>query len=135
MKILYHHRIRSKDGQYVHLEELTQALRAAGHEIILVGPSAIEKEEFGAEAGIVVHLKRWLPRSLYELLEFSYSLWAYARLRVVIRRHKPDCIYERCNLFQVAGAWVKRTCGLPMLLEVNAPLLEERQQYGGVASV
>jgi glycosyltransferase involved in cell wall biosynthesis len=135
MKILYHHRIRSKDGQYVHLDELTQALRALGHEIILVGPAAIEREEFGAEAGIVAYLKRYLPRRLYEALEFSYSLWAYARLHAAIRRHKPDCIYERCNLFQVAGAWVKRTYGLPMLLEVNAPLLEERQQYGGLSSV
>ena len=135
MKILYHHRIRSKDGQYVHLDELTQALRALGHEIILVGPAAIEREEFGAEAGIVAYLKRCLPRRLYETLELSYSLWAYARLRRAIRRHKPDCIYERYNLFQVAGAWGRRMYGLPMLLEVNAPLLEERQEYGGLSSI
>ena len=135
MKILYHHRIRSKDGQYVHLEELTRALRALGHEIVLVGPSAIENENFGADAGIIAILKRCLPRRLYEILEFSYSFWAYVRLRAAIRQHKPDCIYERCNLFQVGGAWVKHTLGLPMLLEVNAPLLEERQKYGGISSV
>ncbi|MGB6835590.1 MAG: glycosyltransferase family 4 protein [Candidatus Acidiferrum sp.] len=135
MKILFHHRIRSKDGQFVHLEELTLALRGLGHEIILVGPAAIEKEEFGAEAGIVASLKRNLPKFLYEFLEFCYSFLAYARLRAAIRRHKPDCIYERCNLFQVAGAWAKRTYKLPMLLEVNAPLLEERQKYGGLSLV
>ena len=28
MKILYHHRTRSKDGQYVHIEEMIHALRA-----------------------------------------------------------------------------------------------------------
>jgi glycosyltransferase involved in cell wall biosynthesis len=135
MKILYHHRIRSKDGQYVHLEELTRALRDLGHEIILVGPAAIEKEEFGAEAGIVASLKRNLPKFLYEFLEFCYSFWVYARLRAAIRQHKPDCLYERCNLFQVAGAWAKRAYKLPMLLEVNAPLLEERQKYGGLSLV
>ena len=135
MRILYHHRIRSKDGQYVHLEELTQALRDLGHEIILVGPAAIEKEEFGAEAGNVAHLKRALPRRLYELLELSYSVIAYARLRAAIRRYRPDCLYERCNLFQVAGVWAKQAYRLPMLLEVNAPLLEERQKYGGISSV
>jgi glycosyltransferase involved in cell wall biosynthesis len=135
MKILYHHRIRSKDGQYVHLEELTRALHDLGHEIILVGPAAIEKEEFGAEAGIVATLKRNLPKLLYELLEFCYSFWVYVRLRAAIRKHKPDCIYERCNLFQVAGAWAKRAYKLPMLLEVNAPLLEERQKYGGLALI
>jgi glycosyltransferase involved in cell wall biosynthesis len=135
MKILYHHRIRSKDGQYVHLEEFTRALRDLGHEIILVGPAAIEKEEFGAEAGIVASLKRNLPRFIYEFLEFGYSIWVYARLRSAIRRHRPDCIYERCNLFQVAGAWAKRHYNLPMLLEVNAPLMEERQKYGGISLV
>ncbi len=135
MKILYHHRIRSKDGQYVHLEELTQALQNLGHEIILVGPAAIEREEFGAEAGIVALLKRRLPQQLYEFLEFSYSLWAYRRLRAAIRRYKPDCIYERCNLFQIAGVWAKHAYGLPMLLEVNAPLLEERQKYDGLSLV
>ena len=135
MKILYHHRIRSKDGQYVHLEELTNALRNLGHEIILVGPAAIEKEEFGSEAGIVDSLKRILPAFIYEILEFGYSFWVYVRLRAAIRRFKPDCIYERCNLFQTAGAWAKRLYKLPMLLEVNAPLMEERQKYSGLSLV
>jgi hypothetical protein len=31
VKILYHHRIRSKDGQFVHIEELVHALRELGH--------------------------------------------------------------------------------------------------------
>jgi glycosyltransferase involved in cell wall biosynthesis len=135
MKILYHHRIRTKDGQYVHLEELSRALRELGHEIVLVGPTAIEKEDFGADAGFIAHLKRHLPKRLYELLEFAYSILAYLRLRAAIRRHRPDCIYERYNLFQIAGAWARHTNNLPMLLEVNAPLLEERQQYGGVSSM
>ena len=29
MRILYHHRIRSKDGQYVHIEELIDAVEEA----------------------------------------------------------------------------------------------------------
>jgi glycosyltransferase involved in cell wall biosynthesis len=135
MKILYHHRIRSKDGQYVHLEELTSALSNLGHEIILVGPAAVEKEEFGSEAGVVDTLKRILPAFTYEMLEFGYSLWVYARLRSAIRRFKPDCIYERCNLFQIAGVWAKRIYKLPMLLEVNAPLMEERQKYSGLSLI
>jgi glycosyltransferase involved in cell wall biosynthesis len=135
MKILYHHRIRSKDGQYVHLEELTRALRDLGHEIILVGPAAIEREEFGADAGLVASLKRTLPKFLYELLELGYSIPAYLRLRAAIRRHSPDCIYERCNLYQVAGAWAKRRYRLPMLLEVNAPLMEERKKYTGLSLI
>src|SRR2546428_2801986 len=117
MKILYHHRIRSKDGQYVHVEEMINALKALGHEIVLVAPTAIEKEEFGADAGMVAWMKRHLPRMVYELLELSYAGLAFFRLRRAVREHRPDCLYERYNLFMPAGVWLKRRYGLPMLLE------------------
>lgn len=133
MKILYHHRIRSKDGQFVHVEELVGALRAAGQEIVMVGPRAIETQSFGADAGLVATLKRALPKALYELLEFGYSFVAFARLVAAIRKHKPDVLYERYNLFCPAGVWARRLFGLPMLLEVNAPLYEERKRFGGIA--
>ena len=133
MKILYHHRIRSKDGQYVHVEEMILALRALGHEVIIVAPAAMENEDFGADAGAVAWMKRHLPKWIYELLELSYSLVAYWRLRRAVREHRPDCLYERCNLFLPAGVWLKRHYGLPMLLEVNAPLFEERARYDGLS--
>lgn len=133
MKILYHHRIRSKDGQFVHVEELIAALRADGHEIVLVGPRAIETQSFGADAGLVAALKKALPRALYELLELAYSFLAFGRLAAAIVRHRPDAIYERYNLFCPAGIWAKRLFDLPLLLEVNAPLYEERRRFGGIA--
>jgi len=132
VKILYHHRIASKDGQYVHVEELTRALAARGHEIIFVGPKVVEQEDFGSDGGVVAALKKRLPKALYELLELGYSLLAYARLARAVRRHRPDCLYERYNLYLPAGVWIKRRFGLPMLLEVNAPLYEERARYGGL---
>jgi glycosyltransferase involved in cell wall biosynthesis len=133
LRILYHHRIRSKDGQYVHIEELIRALRRLGHEVILVGPPATEKARFGDDAGVVAFLKRYCPRFLYELMEFAYCFVAYWRLREAVRAHQPDCLYERYNLLQPAGVWLKRRFGLPMLLEVNAPLFEERAKYDGIA--
>jgi glycosyltransferase involved in cell wall biosynthesis len=133
VRILYHHRTRSKDGQYVHIEEMIHALRAQGHEVIIAAPPAIENEDFGADAGAVALLKRWLPKWFYELMELGYSLVAYRRLARAIRQHKPDCIYERYNLFLPAGVWAARRFKLPLLLEVNAPILEERSRYDGLA--
>jgi len=133
VRILYHHRTRSKDGQYVHIEEMIHALRAQGHEVIIVAPPSSETEEFGADAGAVALLKRWLPKWFYELMELSYSLVAYRRLAGAIRAHKPDCIYERYNLFLPAGVWAARRFKLPLLLEVNAPILEERSRYDGLS--
>ncbi|MFQ5783901.1 MAG: glycosyltransferase family 4 protein [Alphaproteobacteria bacterium] len=132
MKILYHHRIRSKDGQFVHIEELTEALRGLGHEIVMVGPAAVERDAFGADAGLVGVLKRLLHGAIYECMELAYGLFAYRRLKAAYLRHCPDCIYERYNLFLPAGVWLKRRYRLPMLLEVNAPLVEERSRFGGL---
>ena len=133
MKILYHHRIASRDGQYVHVEELTRALQRRGHEIVMAAPSVAADAEFGSEGGIVSHLKRALPGWMYESAEFGYALRAYRRLVRLIRRHRPDFIYERYQLFMPAGVWAARRFGLPLLLEVNAPLYEERGRYDGIA--
>ena len=35
LKIVYHHRIASKDGQYVHVEEIVNALTKLGHTIAI----------------------------------------------------------------------------------------------------
>lgn len=133
MRILYHHRTRSKDGQYVHIEEMINALRKQGHEVIIVAPPSAETESFGSDAGAVALLKRWLPKWFYELMELGYSLVAYRRLAKAVEQHRPDCIYERYNLFLPAGVWLARKYKLPLLLEVNAPILEERSRYDGLS--
>ncbi|GBL04248.1 glycosyltransferase family 4 protein [Glaciecola sp. KUL10] len=133
MKILYHHRIASKDGQYVHVEEIINALKLQGHEIILVAPKVAENSEFGSDGGFVDTLKSKLPQWLYELAEFTYAFYAFIKLSIAIIRYKPDAIYERYNLFLPAGIWAKNLFGLPFLLEVNAPIYEERKKYDGIA--
>jgi glycosyltransferase involved in cell wall biosynthesis len=133
MKILYHHRTRSKDGQYVHIEEMIAALRELGHEVIVVSPPSTEGVAFGSDAGLVAWMKRHVPKLIYELLELSYSLIAYRRLVQAVRMHHPDCLYERYNLFLPAGIWLKKKFKLPMLLEVNSPIFEERSRFDGVA--
>jgi len=46
---------------------------------------------------------------------------------------QPDALYERYALLCNAGARVARTCNLPHIVELNAPLIEERQRYWGLA--
>lgn len=136
MKILYHHRTASKDGQAVHIEEMIQALREQGHEVVVVAPGQGDPASghagsMGGQVGWVQRLRASLPKAVYELMELGYSLVAYRRLRAAAQRFKPDVIYERYNLFLLAGLMLKRKLGLPLLLEVNAPLVEEREKHGG----
>lgn len=133
MKILYTHRIASKDGQYVHVKELTDALLEQGHELVWVTPTIQEDSGFGSEAGIVDKLKAKLPGWVYELLELGYSLLTFWNLALTILKEKPDVIYERYNLYSPAGIVASKLFKLPLLLEVNAPLYEERKKYSGIA--
>ena len=78
-------------------------------------------------------LKKTLPRQLYELAELAYSIVAYRRLAQAIAHERPDGIYERYNLYLLAGIWAKKRFRLPLILEVNAPMALERRQYGGLS--
>ncbi|MCB9652663.1 MAG: glycosyltransferase family 4 protein [Deltaproteobacteria bacterium] len=138
MRILYHHRTASKDGQAVHIEELISALSARGHQIEVVAPSigpstAGAPEAMGSRVDWVHRLKARLPKAMYETLELSYSAVAYQRLARAVRTFRPDFIYERYNLFLLSGVILRQRFNLPLLLEVNAPLAEERNQFGGMA--
>lgn len=133
MKILYHHRTASKDGQAVHIEEMIAALRELGHEVVVSAPAGAEEQEFGGSSGWVEKIRSRLPKAIYEVLELGYSFAAYRRLAALARKHRPDVIYERYNLYLLAGVWVHRRFKLPLLLEINAPLAEERSRYGGLA--
>lgn len=130
MKILFHHRIASLDGQAVHMNELVEALRAQGHEVVIIGPRSTAQLQFGGSARAIDILKQRLPRAAYEVLELGYNLVVLARLHRALARHRPDAVYERYNLFTVAGSWLCRWRGLPYLVEINAPLALERTQNG-----
>jgi glycosyltransferase involved in cell wall biosynthesis len=131
MKILYHHRTASKDGQAVHIEEMIAAMIAQGHQVRVVAPAVGQEGEMGENVGWVHKLKDALPKAIYELLELAYSIVAYSKLKSAAKEFKPDFIYERYNLFLLSGAMLKRHLGIPLLLEVNSPLVYERSQHSG----
>jgi len=132
MRILYSHRIQSRDGQSVHVEELIGAFRQAGHEVRVVGPGFYDPGDFGGESRVVARLRALLPAALHEVAELAYNGPAYRRLRRACREFQPDLIYERYNLYYLAGAMLARRRRIPLYLEVNAPIAEERARYSGL---
>lgn len=125
----------SADGQYVHISALVGALAARGHRVFIAGP-----DDFGAPRPRALDaaagnnkLRARLPRVLHEAGELIYSERAYSKLRAAAKAASPDMLYERYNLFYHAGARLAKARRLPYLLEVNAPLAEERAAHGGLA--
>ena len=114
------------------MEEMLSAFQALGHETLLVGPPSFASARFGHDPKLLSRFRARIPKAIYELLEIGYNIPAYFRLRRAWREFRPDFIYERHNLYFLAGTWLKKRVRIPLLLEVNAPLARERGIHGGL---
>jgi glycosyltransferase involved in cell wall biosynthesis len=138
LRILYHHRIAASDGMRVHLGELVEALRRQGHVVEVVGPGSeaapSEVDRGGSRLEKLADLlRKLLPPAGFELLELLYNVPAYMRLRRAAAAFEPDVIYERYNLYLLAGLRFARRRKLPYLLEINSPLAAERSKFGDLS--
>jgi glycosyltransferase involved in cell wall biosynthesis len=102
------------------------ALRREGVTVDLVEPQRVDALQPARK-------KQVIPKLLYEVLEFGYSGLELFKLAGAILRHRPDAIYERANIYMLSGIWAARLFSLPLLLEVNSPLAEERGKFDGLA--
>ena len=134
-RILYHHRTQALDGQRVHINAIQEALQALGHEVMEVSPLPAT-EQAGATSirtprrRLFERMAAVAPKGLYETAELAYNLAAYRALSSAIVRFKPHFVYERYALNTVAGVWTSRRFGVPILLEVNSPLADEKRALG-----
>ncbi len=143
-RILYHHRIRSDDGQAVHVSELITALRAAGHEVAecaLFPKTGLTSAGSGATPATIqepsagpVKTSFWQrfspPRTAVEMLEVLYNYKGRAMLRAAAQQSTPHFLYERHALHLHAGLDIARELNIPLLLEVNSPMVLEMQRLG-----
>jgi hypothetical protein len=136
LRILYHHRIRADDGQAVHVREVIGALRQAGHEVL---ECALVPKADGAAAGGAKATPRsgfWqrlsLPRTAVEILEILYDGRGRAMLQERARTFAPHFVYERHALHCRSGLAVAQRLGIPLLLEVNSPMVAEMQKLGSL---
>lgn len=139
MRILYHHRTQAEDGQAVHIRALQQAFREEGHEVREVALVArAEREPAVAAAGGSGGASRWglvtrLPRFARELAEYGYTPFARPKLLAAGRDLHPDFLYERYAFGNVAGVQAARRLGVPLVLEVNSPMVLELENTRGLS--
>jgi glycosyltransferase involved in cell wall biosynthesis len=127
-------------GACVHVRCITRALAAAGHDVTCFvaragdgpppegGPRVVEVRGTEPAPG---------PAPADRASELAGFLLNEPLARAVLAEHAVApfaAIIERHSLWSVAGLLVRRTCGVPLLLEVNAPLPEEASRWRGLAS-
>jgi len=96
-------------GASVHVHELTRALAAAGADVVVAAASVVD----GAPAPPGVRVTR-VPSSALDALAHDVL---------------PDVMYERVALHATTGSRAARALGIPHLVELNAPLVEEAARY------
>ena len=117
-------------GCSVHVQEVLRAFRKQGA-TIKVFATNLKGEASEDLAGIPVHRldKPQGDRAARE----QAALAGNARLRDLLQQHGPfDLVYERYALWSYSAMEYAQAQGVPGLLEVNAPLIEEQAEHRGL---
>jgi glycosyltransferase involved in cell wall biosynthesis len=139
--------IRGHKGASVHVREIVGALVAQGHEVCVLSPNPDGENQLAApphymtadgfpaisERLVRAATRRRATRLPRETRELAYNLTLYRQAWRYLRSWQPDLLYERYSLFNLAGLGLARRLGVPHILEVNAPLRQERVRTTGLA--
>lgn len=132
-------------GASVHLRAITRALAALGHEVCLLSPREGPGDEHPARRVHTGHcpparelsrlLKPWLierdlgDTAAKELRQLVYNAWVVEPAQKAMVDAPPDAVIERLSLFGHAGIDLADAYGVPLLVEVNAPLAQEARAF------
>ncbi len=129
LTILYHHRTMGDGAEGIHIAEMVAAFREAGHTVHMVGPSVGTEGISGEQVKTRFSwIKKFFKGPLYELVEISYNFIGFYALRKAIKEYEPDLIYDRYITFNYSCVAAGRRYGVPVFVEVNAPLALERDK-------
>jgi glycosyltransferase involved in cell wall biosynthesis len=134
VRILYHHRTRAGDAQGIHIHEIVRAFRELGHDVEVAALADERNDQPGGKKQRrPADRFRAAPAWAYELMSLAYNLYGYRMLRRATKARRPDLLYERYSLNTFCGVWAARRLGVPLILEVNAPLAYEQDALGKLA--
>ena len=133
-------------GASIHVRELTAALGRAGHQLVLAA-QMLNKSAWERPAQISIPIIQVRPGSATssavtsfksfnqgiavensfpgELRRILYNQDILDELRRRFENNPPDFVYERASLYGTAGVSLSQALGVPLFLELNAPLALE----------
>ena len=123
-------------GASVHVQEVVRTFRTLGHEVSVFCTRTDDDVPSDLADLDVTRLEvpRGLDRSQREivLLRLSDMLADLVTDTVAASGQGFDLVYERYSLFSTAGARISQRLDVPLIMEVNAPLLEEQRTHRGL---
>lgn len=144
--------VLGRKGASIHVREMVGAFAQAGHHVVLAAPvlnkSPWEKPAEVAANILHIRVAAGAQTTAQHVRNFTQQLGLESSLPGELRRilhnqeleaeliarldkNPPDFIYERAALYGTAGAVVAKSLGVPLLVEINAPLAVEQSAYRG----
>jgi glycosyltransferase involved in cell wall biosynthesis len=120
-------------GAAIHVAEMTGALRAEGHEVSVLARRGVAGADVTIAAVPSQHVAGPMGVLRRDVREVRISRALRREVAAAISRFRPELIYERYALFRSEGVAVSARAGIPHVLEVNAPLVDEEVRFRGLA--
>lgn len=127
--------IRGHKGAAVHVRALANAFATAGHAVTILTPRPGPVDGPAPQATIVECPLPFLPGTAEDganRVERQAQLYTPSLMATALdwlAQHPCDVIYERYSLWSDVGARLWAATGLPLVLEVNAPLRQEAERH------
>jgi len=121
-------------GASIHVRALASCFQALGHELTIASPR-LEPGSGRLAAGVrCAEIPAVRPRECATAQDVDEQVARQTQaVTELARRERVDAIYERYSLTGCAGARTAIALGLPLVLEVNAPLREEERRFRQLA--
>ncbi len=118
-------------GCSIHVQEVIRALQRQGAQVELFATRIGGNPPPGLET-LKIHPLPTLPKGEQAVREQA-ALSANLDLRLALEHQGPfDFVYERYSLWSFTGMEYAQAVGIPGLLEINAPLIEEQAKHRGL---
>ncbi len=121
-----------RKGAAIHVQEVLRGLIAAGARVSLFA-ARFDGDPPGGLGGVGLHR---LPPVFGEGIAVREQAARASALRgyaMLVEAGPFDLVYERYSLWSDAGMRYASDAGVPGLLEVNAPLIEEQERHRGLS--
>jgi glycosyltransferase involved in cell wall biosynthesis len=117
-------------GASVHVRALAAAFDALGHEVIVASPRVEAAENSLPPSIRLVEIPAVIPKTAADAAALADAARRQAdSVAELAGEFDPDLVYERYSLAAFGGGHVKELLGVPLVVEVNAPLRDEAARF------
>jgi glycosyltransferase involved in cell wall biosynthesis len=132
VRVAYFHYLAPGDSALTHVAEFVRAARALGTAVDVhalhgggaAAPNAAQPPGAAAPTAPRSALRRRVARYLHEPKELSWNARHLRNEARILAANRPDVLLARARLLTASYVLSARRAGVPLVLEVNAPVLE-----------